>query len=140
MKAIRRAGLEPWPKLFHNLRATRETELAADFPLHIVCKWIGNSIQVATRHYLQVRDEDFERAAGSAHYFAHLKATAEGGNAMRELNSPSASPRKTRKRGNTPPHSKEVSTPDRSRTCGLPFQETSGSILLSYGGMPLRGI
>jgi integrase len=26
-RIIRRAGLEPWPKLFHNLRATRETEL-----------------------------------------------------------------------------------------------------------------
>lgn len=64
MKTISRAGLEPWPKLFHNLRATRETELAADFPLHVVCKWIGNSIQVATRNYLQVRDEDSERAAG----------------------------------------------------------------------------
>ena len=27
-KIIRRAGLKAWPKLFHNLRATRETELA----------------------------------------------------------------------------------------------------------------
>lgn len=28
MKIIRRAGLKPWPKLFQNLRSTRETELA----------------------------------------------------------------------------------------------------------------
>ena len=28
-RIIKRAGLEPWPRLFHNLRATRQTELAA---------------------------------------------------------------------------------------------------------------
>ena len=36
-KIIRRAGLEPWPKLFQNLRSTRETELAETFPIHVVC-------------------------------------------------------------------------------------------------------
>jgi integrase len=65
-RIIRRAGLEPWPKLFHNLRASRETELAAEYPLHVVCAWIGNSATIAQRHYLQVTDEDFRRAAGSA--------------------------------------------------------------------------
>ena len=34
LRIISRAGLEPWPKLFHNLRATRETELAETFPIH----------------------------------------------------------------------------------------------------------
>jgi len=56
------AGIEPWPKLFHNLRASRETELAREFPLHIVCSWIGNSPVIAARHYLQVTDSDFDRA------------------------------------------------------------------------------
>jgi hypothetical protein len=32
-KIIRRAELKPWPKLFHNLRASRQTELAAVYPL-----------------------------------------------------------------------------------------------------------
>lgn len=63
MRIIRRAGLKPWPKLFHNLRATRETELAADYPLHVVCEWIGNSRPVALKHYLRVTDADFEKAA-----------------------------------------------------------------------------
>src|SRR5262249_56235529 len=35
-RIIHKAGLTPWPKLFHNLRATRQTELAAEFPLHVV--------------------------------------------------------------------------------------------------------
>ena len=37
IKIIRRAGLEPWPKLFQNLRATRQTELEEIFPSHVVC-------------------------------------------------------------------------------------------------------
>jgi hypothetical protein len=64
-RIILRAGLKPWPKLFHNLRASRETELAETFPIHVVCAWIGNSVQVAADHYLQVPDFYFERAAKS---------------------------------------------------------------------------
>ncbi len=56
------AGLKEWPKLFQNLRSTRETELAETFPMHVVCKWIGNSQPVAAKHYLQVTNEHFNRA------------------------------------------------------------------------------
>lgn len=62
MKIIKRAGVKPWPKLFHNLRASRETELAAEFPIHVVCQWIGNTAAIAAKHYLTVREEDFQRA------------------------------------------------------------------------------
>jgi len=61
-RIIRRAGLEPWPKLFHNLRASRETELAATFPIHVVCAWIGHAAAIAQKHYLQVTDDDFKAA------------------------------------------------------------------------------
>jgi integrase len=60
-RIIRRAAVKPWPKPFHNLRATRETELAAEYPLHVVCSWIGNKARIAAAHYLQVTDGDFER-------------------------------------------------------------------------------
>jgi integrase len=63
LRIIDRAGVEPWPKLFHNLRATRETELAETYPLHVVCAWIGNSQAIAARHYLQVTDAHFQQAA-----------------------------------------------------------------------------
>ena len=62
-KIIRRAGLAPWPKLFQNLRSTRETELCETFPVHVVCKWLGNSQPVAARHYLQVTEDHFRKAA-----------------------------------------------------------------------------
>lgn len=62
-RIIKRAGLEPWPKLFQNLRATRETELAETYPLHVVCAWLGHSPKVALRHYTQTTDEHFAKAA-----------------------------------------------------------------------------
>jgi integrase len=62
MRIVRRAGLEPWPKLFHNLRSSRQTELAETFPAHVVCKWLGNTEDVARAHYLQVTDEHFRQA------------------------------------------------------------------------------
>ena len=61
-RIVRQAGVDPWPKPFHNLRASRETELAERFPLHVVCGWIGNTAKVAARHYLQTTPEHFELA------------------------------------------------------------------------------
>lgn len=61
-KIIKRAKVDPWPKLFQNLRSTRETELAEQYPLHVVTAWLGNSQLVAAKHYLQVTDAHFERA------------------------------------------------------------------------------
>ena len=63
-KIIERAGLVPWPRLFQNLRASRETELAGLFPLHVVAAWIGNSAPIAAKHYLSVTDADFDKAIG----------------------------------------------------------------------------
>ena len=56
----------PWPKLFQNLRSTRETELTERFPVHVVCAWLGNSVPVAAKHYLQVTDDHFEQAIQQA--------------------------------------------------------------------------
>ena len=63
MKIIRRAGVKSWPRLFHGLRGSRQTELAAEWPLHVVCQWLGNSEAVAAKHYLTVREEDYRKAA-----------------------------------------------------------------------------
>jgi integrase len=62
-KIVSRAGLTPWPKLFHALRSSRETELAADYPIHVVTAWLGNTPTIALRHYLLTTDADFERAS-----------------------------------------------------------------------------
>ncbi len=61
-KIIERAGLTPWPRLFQNLRSSRETELAEVFPLQVGTGWLGNSPKVALRHYLHITDEHFAKA------------------------------------------------------------------------------
>ena len=62
LRIIARAGLVPWPKLFQNLRSSRQTELAETYPIHVVCSWIGNSEAVAKDHYLQITDAHFAQA------------------------------------------------------------------------------
>ena len=62
LRMIDRAGIALWPKLFHNLRASAQTDLAARFPIHVVCDWLGNTKAVAQEHYLQTTDADFEKA------------------------------------------------------------------------------
>ena len=65
-KIVKKAGLTPWPRLWHNLRASRQTELEEQFPSHVVCAWLGNSEAVARKHYLQVRETDFQKATQKA--------------------------------------------------------------------------
>lgn len=65
LRILGRAGVEAWPRLFHNLRASRQTELCEEFPAHVVCKWLGNSVVVAQSHYLQVLDKHFDAAVQS---------------------------------------------------------------------------
>jgi integrase len=62
-RIVRRAGLEPWPRLWHNLRASFESDLAQAFPLATVTKWLGNSPSIALRHYVDPTDTAFEQAA-----------------------------------------------------------------------------
>jgi hypothetical protein len=66
LKIIDKAGAAPWPRLFQNLRSSRETELAREFPMHVVCDWIGNTEKVAMKHYLQTTDAHFDQAAGKS--------------------------------------------------------------------------
>lgn len=63
---VKSAGVEPWPKLWQNLRASRETELADRFPEHVVCAWIGNTPRVARANYLQVVENHFALALQNA--------------------------------------------------------------------------
>jgi integrase len=78
-KIIRRAGLTPWPRLFHNLRASRETELVAVHPVHVVCAWLGNTPRIAAKHYLQVTEADFQRAVQGGTEAAQNRAQQPSG-------------------------------------------------------------
>ena len=65
-RIIDRSGQDRWPRIFQNLRASRETELCQRFPLHVVAAWLGNTPKVAEKHYLDVTEEDFQRAAAES--------------------------------------------------------------------------
>ena len=61
-RIVKRAGLTPWPRWFHNLRASRETELVEAYPVQVVTSWLGNTPAIAMRHYLMTTDEHFAAA------------------------------------------------------------------------------
>jgi hypothetical protein len=62
-KTIRRAGLKLRSIFWQNLYSTLKAELAEQFPMHVVCAWIGNSQPVVVKHYPHVTDEHFSLAA-----------------------------------------------------------------------------
>ena len=59
---IEQAGLKPWPKLWQNLRVSRATELADQYPSHVCAAWLGHTEKIADAFYRQVTDEHFRRA------------------------------------------------------------------------------
>lgn len=69
-----RAGVPKYQKPFANARASRCTELAESFPIHVVTSWMGHSRAVSERHYLRVQPEHFEAATGVARGLAHILA------------------------------------------------------------------
>ncbi len=60
---LKKAKVEPWVRLFHSMRASRQTELLHEYPIHVVCRWLGNSPEVARKHYALTTEEDFAKAA-----------------------------------------------------------------------------
>ena len=74
-KIIRRAGVEAWPKPFQNLRSSRQTELEQIFPTYVTCRWMGNTPNVARKHYLTVTEDHFQTAVNSGEDFGDKRGT-----------------------------------------------------------------
>lgn len=81
-KLILRAGMTPWPRMWVNMRSSRATELAEEYPAHVCEAWLGHSEIIARKHYRQVTDEHFDRATADAqtapelgHKSGHIGAT-----------------------------------------------------------------
>lgn len=58
-----RAGLNEIPRPFDNMRASRSTEVNDEFGSYCESQWIGHTIKIARKHYLQIRASDVARAA-----------------------------------------------------------------------------
>lgn len=65
LKLLAKAGVSPWPRPFHSMRASRQTELQEEFPTHVVCSWIGNSEEIAKESYLLVTEAHYSKAISS---------------------------------------------------------------------------
>ena len=65
-RTVRKLGLYRWKRIFHSLRASRQTELRQQYPGYVGCAWLGNSERVADRHYHQVTESHFTSATHSA--------------------------------------------------------------------------
>lgn len=61
----RRAGVPVWPDFFRNMRRTRETELVALYPAQDVTAWLGNTVDVAMKHYLMATEDTLLRASNT---------------------------------------------------------------------------
>jgi integrase len=61
-RILERASITPWPRLIHNLRATRANELCRLHPSHVASAWLGHSEEVANEHYRNVNEADFAKA------------------------------------------------------------------------------
>jgi len=61
-KIIRRAGVQQWPKLWQNLRASGSTDLARTLPGHVAAAICGHTEQIAKEHYWQVAGSDLDAA------------------------------------------------------------------------------
>jgi integrase len=77
LKKLAKAGIPPWKRLFHSMRASRQTELERPFALHVVCSWLGNTEAIAKKNYLLVKESDFEKAIQPCALGSALKVPSE---------------------------------------------------------------
>ncbi|MFM9090125.1 MAG: tyrosine-type recombinase/integrase [Verrucomicrobiota bacterium] len=65
-RLVAKAGVEPWPKIFTNLRGSASDDLTrAGVSEAAINKWIGNTAEVRRKHYHGVRQEDWKKATGN---------------------------------------------------------------------------
>ena len=112
-RIIKRAGVEQWPKLFVNCRASCEKDLMEVHRPDAVLAWIGHSARVALDHYAPGPTEsDYQKAVQNP-----VQSTAVSGH-----QEPSTLHYASEKSLDVVKDAKK-STPDRDRTCDLSFRK-----------------
>ena len=76
-RIIFRAGLDQWPRLFHNLRGSRSCELFSEYPAHVASYWMGQSSRIALDHYLHPTDDQYNDATEEKKESKEKKPEAE---------------------------------------------------------------
>ena len=73
-KMLTRAGITAWAPVFNCLRSSAEIDIARRFGVVAATEWVGNSVQVAMKHYLRTTADDFKRASDFAPKVAPVTA------------------------------------------------------------------
>ena len=60
-RKIQKLGVEPWPKIFQNLRVTRENELllSGEYRPEAIHAWIGHTEETYKSNYFEITDDDY---------------------------------------------------------------------------------
>ena len=61
-KIIKRAGVERYPRLFQNLRASAASDIANKYGSPAESAWVGHTEKIATAHYIKVTPDIVARA------------------------------------------------------------------------------
>jgi hypothetical protein len=108
-RIVKRASVEPWKRHWQTLRSSCEKEWAMTLPQYAVSKWIGHSITVSGRHYVNaVPDELFDAASGTDGTGAQAQRQAQ-----RAMHESHEKPRN----GRRPPIGPAAAIPRRSAIC-----------------------
>jgi hypothetical protein len=59
---IKRAGLEPWPAVCNNIRATRANAMEQIYGGALEAAWVGHEPKTYRKHYSQVQETDLVKA------------------------------------------------------------------------------
>ena len=116
LKIMRKAGVAPWRRLFHSMRASRQTELEREFPLHVVCSWLGNTEAVAKKSYLLVTDADFAKAIQPVHKSVPEQVVEPE---HRGTKTTRADAKTTRRETKTTPHGARTVSHENEKTLGI---------------------
>lgn len=114
LEILTKAELKPWPRLFHNLRGSLQTDLADRFPSHVVTAWLGNSERVAQAHYLKVTAEHIATATQGVGQQVGTSLLSSSGSKGKPL---PQNPTKTRESEKSLEIVGATGTPNRNRTC-----------------------
>ena len=108
------------------MRATRQTALSGEFPLHVVCAWLGNSAPIAQKHYLQVTEQHVAEAISGGAKSGALSAKRGAQNQAQHSAAPSRS------------HPLKTKTARKNRAA-LPIGAIHSELLQSHP-VPRRGV
>jgi integrase len=139
VRYIKTAGLKPWPKPWQNLRVSRATELADEYPSHVCAAWLGHTERVADAFYRQVTDEHFARAVAEDASPDHQHAGPQLPGAQNAAQKPHESTRTASKQKSADPTQASPDSKDSGKLPVIAGCFTSGEVG-SVGFEPTRGL